>query len=164
MKVKAIAVVLYFNGLSFRKVAKVLKQTKGIEVSPESVRLWWHSLAKFLISIYTLAMLVYVDETKIKARNKRYLLWAAVSSRGKPVFIWLSAKRDSKTAKIVLYNSKGYVYVTDKGPWYVKAVKELRVGWIHETFGGRNAVERFFRHIKHRMKNFYKRFSHNAKY
>ncbi len=49
----------------------------------------------------------------------------------------------SKTAKLVLYNSKGYVYVTDKGPWYVKAVKELRVGWIHETFGGRNVVERF---------------------
>ena len=39
-RVKAIAVVLYFNGLSFRKVAQVLRQTMGIEVSPEAVRLW----------------------------------------------------------------------------------------------------------------------------
>ncbi len=52
----------------------------GIEVSPEAVRLWWYSLAKFLRSI------------------------------------------------------------------------------------GRNVVERFFRHIKHRMKSFYKRFPHNSKY
>ena len=73
-------------------------------------------------------------------------------------------KRNSQTAKLVLYNSKGYVYVTDKGPWYVKAVKELRVRWIHETFGSRNVVERFFRHIKHRMKAFYKRFPYNVKY
>ena len=105
-----------------------------------------------------------MDETKIKARNKKYLLWAVLSARGKPVFVWLSSKRDSRTAKLVLYNSKGYIYVTDKGSWYVKAVKDLGGGWINETFGGRNVVERFFRHIKHKVKNFYKRFPHNAKY
>jgi len=163
-KIKAKAVILYFNGLSFRKVAQVIRQTEGIKISPEAVRLWWHSLAKFLRALYTLAMLVYVDETKIKARNKHYLLWIAATHAGRPVFVWLSAKRNSKVAKLVLYNSKGYLHVTDKGPWYVKAVRELRVGWISETFGGRNVVERFFRHIKHRMKGFYRRFPHNAKY
>ncbi|GAB6066235.1 hypothetical protein JCM9492_13370 [Aquifex pyrophilus] len=163
-KVKVLAVIMYFNGFSFRKVAEVLNQTMGIEVGPEAVRQWWHALAKFLQGIYTLAMFVYVDETKIKARNKRYILWIATTRNGKPTFVWLSNKRNSKTAKLVLYNSKGYVFITDKGPWYVKAVRELRCGWIHETFGSRNVVERFFRHIKHRMKAFYKRFPHNAKY
>ena len=75
---------------------------------------------------------------------------AALSEREKPVFLWLSSRRDSRTAKLVLYNSKGYIYVTDKESWYVKAVKELGVGWIHETFGDRYVVERFFRHIKHK--------------
>ena len=47
----------------------------GVGVSHEAIRLWWHSLAKFLNTLYTLAMFVYVDETKIKARNKTYILW-----------------------------------------------------------------------------------------
>jgi len=163
-KVKAIAVVLYFNGMSFRKVSEVLKHVTGVEVSPEAIRLWWHSLAKFLRILYTLAMFVYVDGTKIKARNKRYILWVATTKDGKPTFVWLSNRRNSHVAKLVLYNSKGYFFITDKGPWYRKAKKELRCGWIHETFGSRNVVERFFRHLKHRMKTFYKRFPHNAKY
>jgi len=73
-------------------------------------------LAKFLRAIYTLAMLVYVDETKIKANKKQYLLWIACNLKGVPTFVWLSVKRTSHVAKLVLYNSKGYVFVTDKGP------------------------------------------------
>jgi len=83
--IKAKAVILYFNGVFFRKVARIIEQEMGLRISPEAVRLWWHSLAKFLRTIYTLAMLVYV-------------------------------------------------------------------------------VERWFKHIKQRMKGFYKRFPHNAKY
>ena len=37
-KIKTAAVVLYFNELSFRKTAQVLKQTMGIEVGLEAVR------------------------------------------------------------------------------------------------------------------------------
>ena len=45
-------------------------------------------------------------------------------------------------------------------PWYVKVVKELRVGWTHETFGGRNVVERFFLYT---LNYDIKRFSHTPK-
>jgi len=37
----------------------------------------------------------------------------------------------------------------------VSAVKELPMEWEHETFGKRNAVERWFFYIKHRIKRFY---------
>jgi len=67
--IKSKAVILYF--VSFRKVAQIIEQETGLKISPEAVRLWWHSLAKFLRAIYTLAMLVYVDETKIKANKKQ---------------------------------------------------------------------------------------------
>jgi transposase-like protein len=30
--------------------------------------------------------------------------------------------------------------------------------WLHETFGKRNVVERWFFYIEHRIKRFYKRF------
>ncbi|WP_461831411.1 IS66 family transposase [Aquifex sp.] len=103
-KVKAIAVVLYFNGMSFRKVSEVLKHITGVKVSPEAIRLWWHSLAKFLKTLYTLAMFVYVDETKIKARNKKYILWVATTRDGQQTFVLLSNKRNSHFTKLVLYS------------------------------------------------------------
>jgi len=53
---------------------------------------------------------------------------------------------------------------TDKGPWYVSAVKKLPMEWLHKTFGKRNVVERWFFYIKHRIKRFYRRFPWNAKY
>jgi hypothetical protein len=40
-----------------------------------------------------------------------------------------------------------------KGPWYMSVVKEFTMEWIHETFGKRNVVGRF-----------YKKFPWNAKY
>jgi transposase-like protein len=44
---------------------------------------------------------VYVDETKIKARDGTYYLWLAVDEKGLPVFVHLSRRRDSWTAKLV---------------------------------------------------------------
>ena len=47
-----------------------------------------------------------MDETKIKARDRTYYLWLAVDEKGLPVFMHLSRRRDSWTAKLVLYNTK----------------------------------------------------------
>jgi len=52
----------------------------------------------------------------------------------------LSRRRDAWTAKLVLYNTKAKGCTTDKGPWYVSAVKGLAMEWLHETFGKRNEV------------------------
>jgi putative transposase len=156
-------VLLYFKGISLRAVREFLLH-KGYEVSIETIRKWFHAVRRALQAIYTIAVWVYVDETKIKARDGTYYLWLAVDEEGLPVFVHLSRRRDSWTAKLVLYNTKAKGCTTDKGPWYMSAVKELAMEWLHETFGRRNVVERWFFYIKHRIKRFYKRFPWNAKY
>jgi len=142
VSLKAEAVLLYFKGLSLRAVRKFLLH-KGYEVSIETIR---------------------VDETKIKAGDRTYYLWLAVDEKGLPVFVHFSRRRNLWTAKLVLYNTKAKGCTTDKRPWYVSAVKGLAMEWLHETFGKRNVVERWFFYIKHRIKRFYKRFPWNAKY
>ena len=47
------------------------------------------------------------------------------------------------------------VIVVDRGPWYRWALKRLGIEYIHETFGDRNRVERWFRKLKDRTKRFY---------
>ena len=137
---------------------------KGYEVSIETIREWFHAVGIALQAVYTIAVWVYVGETKVKVRDRTYYLWLAVDEKGLPVFMHLSGRRDAWTAKLVLYNTKAKGCTTDKGPWYVSAVKELAMEWLHETFGRRNVVERWFFYIKHRIKRFYKRFPWNAKY
>jgi putative transposase len=163
VSLKAEAVLLYFKGISLRAVREFLLH-KGYEVSIETIRKWFHAVGRALQAIYTIAVWVYVDETKIKARDGTYYLWLAVDEKGLPVFVHLSRRRDSWTAKLVLYNTKAKGCTTDKGPWYMSAVKGLAMEWLHETFGKRNVVERWFFYIKHRIKRFYKRFPWNAKY
>jgi len=105
VSLKAEAVFLYFRGLSLRAVKEYLLN-KGYKVSIETIREWFHAVGRALQAIYTLAIWVYVDETKIKARGKTYYLWLAVDERGFPVFMHLSRRRDSWIAQLVLYNTK----------------------------------------------------------
>jgi len=149
--------------MSLRDVQKYLSD-EGYKVSTEAIREWFHSVGKMLRALYTYTLWVYVDETKIKKRRKTYYLWLAVDERGMPVYANLTAKRDSWAAQVVLSSAGAKVCTTDKGPWYVSAVKKLPIKWVHETFGKRNVVERWFFPIKHRLKRFYKRFPWNAKF
>jgi Transposase and inactivated derivatives len=147
VSLKAEAVLLYFKGLSLRAVREFLLH-KGYKVSIETIREWFHAVGRALQAVYTIAIWVYVDETKVKVRDRTYYLWLAIDEKGLPVFVHLSRRRDSWTAKLVLYNTKAKGCTTDKGPWYVSAVKELAMEWEHETFGKRNVVERWFFYIK----------------
>jgi len=71
VSLKAEAVILYFKGLSLRAVREFLLY-KGYEVSIEIIREWFHVVGRALHAVYTIAIWVYVDETKIKARDRTY--------------------------------------------------------------------------------------------
>ena len=73
VSLKAEAVFLYFKGLSLRAVREFLLH-KGYEVSIEAIREWFHAVGRALQAVYTTAIWVYVDETKIKARLERSLI------------------------------------------------------------------------------------------
>ena len=45
--------------------------------------------------------------------------------------------------------------VVDRGPWYPWALRRLGLEHVHETFGKRNRIERWFRELKDRTKRFY---------
>jgi len=68
--VKARAVLLYYKGMSLRDVQKYLSY-EGYKVSIEAIRKWFHAMGKMLRALYTLAVWVYGDETKIK-KQKRF--------------------------------------------------------------------------------------------
>jgi len=55
-------------------------------------------VGRALQAVYTIAIWVYVDETKIKARDRTYYLWLAVDEKGLSVFVHLSRRRDAWTA------------------------------------------------------------------
>ncbi|MEM0444342.1 MAG: hypothetical protein QXJ73_09350 [Candidatus Caldarchaeum sp.] len=44
--------------------------------------------------------------------------------------------------------------VVDRGPWYPWALKRLGIEYLNETFGNRNKVERWFRKLKNRTKEY----------
>jgi transposase-like protein len=45
--------------------------------------------------------------------------------------------------------------LVDRGPWYRWALERLGLKYQYQTFGLRNAVERFFGYIKQRTRRFY---------
>jgi putative transposase len=45
--------------------------------------------------------------------------------------------------------------VVDRGPWYRWALERLGLKYQYQTFGIRNAVERFFGYLKQRTRRFY---------
>ncbi|MEM3031731.1 MAG: hypothetical protein QW756_06795 [Nitrososphaerota archaeon] len=47
------------------------------------------------------------------------------------------------------------VIVVDRGPWYPWALERLGIEYLHETFGGRNRIERWFRKLKDRTRRFH---------
>ncbi len=81
--------------------------------------------------------------------------------------------------------NKPHIYV-DGGPWYLRnfnsvkiphdlgncpkqfptnpwALQRMGLTWEHKTFGPRNPIEQWYHIFKHRIKQFYKRWPHNAK-
>ncbi|MCC6063812.1 MAG: hypothetical protein LM570_04700 [Thermocrinis sp.] len=49
------------------------------------------------------------------------------------MFVHLSGRRDSWTAKLVLYNTKAKGCTTDKGPWYVSEECGREVVFLHQA-------------------------------
>jgi transposase-like protein len=80
VSLKAEAVLLYFKGLSLRAVREFLLH-KGYKVSIETIREWFHAVGRALQAVYTIAIWVYVDETKVKVRDRNYYLWLAVERK-----------------------------------------------------------------------------------
>jgi transposase-like protein len=81
VSLKAEDVLLDFKGLSLRALREFLLH-KGYKVSIETIREWFHAVGRALQAVYTIAIWVYVNETKVKVRDRTYYLWLVVDEKG----------------------------------------------------------------------------------
>ncbi|MEM2896588.1 MAG: DDE-type integrase/transposase/recombinase, partial [Candidatus Bathyarchaeia archaeon] len=156
---KVWAIIFYLAGLSLRAITE---RYGLIKASKEAVRLWVHRLEALTYhgspkNRRTIA----IDETKTKLNGKWLYLWAAIDVDTKEILaVYASWERSGLDAylflKMVLKAcSNKPLILVDKGVWYPWALSQLSLEWLHLTFGKRNAIERYFRTLKERLKGFY---------
>jgi len=155
VKIKILAALLYFFGLSLRKTSNFLSLFQ--EISHESVRIYYHRLKKVIDQpTRKKRRLIAIDETKIKLENKQIFVWAAIDVDSKECLSVCLEGRSSFHAYVFLRDVLRYCedkpeIVVDRGFWYF-CLQRLGLNYRHETFGERNVVEGFFSRFKDRTK------------
>jgi putative transposase len=155
---KLYSVFLFIAGLSLWDLSERLCLNGA---SRESVRIWVHRFSSLFRPSRRVRRLVAVDETVLKVNGQTCYLWTAIDVDTKEVSaVYASRGRGIPSAikflRKVLDSCEGKpVIVVDRGPWYRWALDRLGITYIHETFGKRNRIERWFREMKNRTKRFY---------
>jgi len=141
-----------------------------VKASREAVRLWVHKLESLTYhGPPKPRRLVAVDETETKLNGEWLYLWAAINVDKKEILaIYASWQRSSLNAYIFLKKvlkacSNKPLILVDGGPWYPWALSQFSLEWLHTTFGKRNAIERYFRTLKERLRGFYNNLNAKAK-
>jgi transposase-like protein len=155
---KAYSVLFHVVGLSLRDVSDRYCVTNA---SRESVRRWFHKFSKIFSVGKKFRNTIAVDETVVKMHGLRAYVWSAVDvDSGEILAIYASRSRNMliamKFLRMVMDRCINKpLIVVDRGPWYRWALERLGLKYRHQTFGLRNAVERFFGYIKQRTRRFY---------
>ena len=169
-EVKAIAVMAYYFGQSYRKVAKLFQDY--YKFSHQSLSEWYKRLSKvFPLSTERKEReAIAVDETKICVKGEWHYFWIAIDVDTREILaVHFSKNRSGLETLIFLKQvikkcSNKPVFYVDKGPWYPWAFQRLGLTFIHETFGNRNPVEQWFSILKRRLFAFFKYFPHHSSY
>jgi len=124
--------------LSLRNVEDLLHE-RGVDVSYESVRFWWHRFGSQFArqikkhrtgGIHSSNWKWHLDEVFVKINGERHYLWCAVDHEGEVLESYVTKNRDKKAALKFMkkamrrYGSPNEI-VTDRLPSYSAATKEL---------------------------------------
>jgi transposase-like protein len=118
-------------------------------------RRWFHRFSK-LFSVGR-----RFRNTMVKIHGLRAYVWSAVDvDLGEILAIYASWNRNMliamKLLRMVLDRCINKpLIVVDRGPWYRWALERLGLKYRYQRFGLRNAVERFFGHLKQRTRRFH---------
>ena len=166
LEIKILAALLYFFGLSLRKISLFMSLFE--EISHESVRKYYHRIKYILKEPRRKERkLIAVDETIIRVGDRKVFVWAAIDVETKECLgIWVSMARHqflvSEFIRMVLkYCKNKPKFIVDRGIWYKNAFERMGFTYENEKFGRRNVVEQFFSLLKARTKRFYNRFPRN---
>ena len=165
-KIKTLAILIYFAGLSYRKTSKILRDFESF--SYEAVRQWYHKCKDLFIVKKKWRRAIAIDETKVKLENKQIYVWNAIDiDEGTILAVHVSTTRTSIDdyyflKKILKFCENKPLIIVDKGPWYRFALERLGLEYKHQKFGERNAIEQWYGLLKARLKSFWKRFPYNS--
>ena len=142
-----LAVMLYVRfPLSLRNVEDLLHE-RGIDISHESVRFWWHRFGPMFANeirkrriegIRTSNRRWHLDEVFVKINGERHYLWRAVDHEGEVLESFVTKARDKKAAlkflkKAMQRHGRPEVIVTDRLRSYRAALKEIGAAKRQET-------------------------------
>jgi len=152
-----LAVMMYIRfPLSLRNVEDLLHE-RGIDVSHETIRFWWHRFGPMFASEIRRKRIEklrafsnwrwHIDEVFVKINGERHYLWRAVDHEGEVLDAVVTKRRNKKAAlkflrKLMRRFGRPKEIVTDRLPSYRAALREL--GWSDLQSTGRwlnNRVE-----------------------
>ncbi|MCL5778947.1 IS6 family transposase [Limibaculum sp. FT325] len=135
-----LAVMLYVRfPLSLRNVEDLLHE-RGIDVSHETVRFWWHRFGPMFAAEIRRKRVErmrsfstwrwHVDEVFVKINGERHYLWRAVDHEGEVLEAVVTKRRNKKAAlkflrKLMRRYGRPQQIVTDRLPSYRAALREL---------------------------------------
>uniref|UniRef100_UPI003899D827 IS6 family transposase n=1 Tax=Roseivivax lentus TaxID=633194 RepID=UPI003899D827 len=142
-----LAVMLYVRfPLSLRNVEDLLHE-RGVDVSHETVRFWWHRFGPMFASEIRKRRIEgmrssrwrwHLDEMFVKINGEKHYLWRAVDHEGEVLESFVTKTRDKKAALKFLKKAKRKhgqpdVIVTDNLRTYGAALKVIGAGDRQET-------------------------------
>jgi putative transposase len=143
-----LAVMLYVRyPLSLRNVEDLLHE-RGIDVSFESIRYWWHRFGPLFAAEIRRRRIErmraistwrwHVDEMFVKINGEIRYLWRAVDHEGEALEAVVTRRRDRKAAlkflrKLMRRYGRPREIVTDRLPSYGAALTDLGAGDIQAT-------------------------------
>ena len=145
-----LAVMLYVRfPLSLRNVEDLLHE-RGIEISHETVRFWWHWFGPMFANeikkrriegLRTSHWQWHLDEVFVKINGERHYLWRAVDQEGEVLESFVTKARDKKAAlkflkKAMRKHGRLEVIVTDWLRSYRAALKGIGAAKRQETGAG----------------------------
>jgi putative transposase len=142
-----LAVMLYVRfPLSLRNVEDLLHE-RGIDVSHETVRFWWHRFGPVFAAEIRKRRIEgmkssrwrwHLDEMFVKINGETHYLWRAVDHEGEVLESFVTKARNKKAAlkflrKAVRKHGRAEAIVTDRLRSYGAALRDLGIGARQET-------------------------------
>ena len=142
-----LAVMMYVRfPLSLRNVEDLLHE-RGVDVSHEAVRYWWHRFGPMFASEIRKRRIQgmrssrwqwHLDEMFVKINGQRHYLWRAVDHEGEVLESFVTKVRDKKAElkflrKAMRKHGRPEVIVTDRLRSYGAALREIGAAHRRET-------------------------------
>jgi len=160
-----LSIHLHAAGLSLSDTVRVL-DSFGVQRARSTVHNWVQK-AELQSADGKSPNHVALDETVIHLNDQRYWLYAAVDPDTNAfLHVRLFPTRTIVLTKEFLtelqekHDVADAVFLVDGAPWLQAALFEEHLRFQHVTHGNRNAVERIFKEVKRRTKQFANHFRH----